>query len=51
MREAGGVFPKYAQTPQNLRHPANERKSDGQSQESNWIVEIREIGWQKTEGR
>jgi hypothetical protein len=32
MRAAGAVFPKYAQTPQNLTHPVNDRKFDHQSQ-------------------
>jgi hypothetical protein len=32
MRASGAVFTKYAQTPQNLRRPANGGKSDHQSQ-------------------
>jgi hypothetical protein len=32
MRAAGAVFPKYAQTPQILTHPVNDRKFDHQSQ-------------------
>jgi hypothetical protein len=32
MRAAGAVFPKYAQTPQKLGHPVNERKFDHHSQ-------------------
>jgi hypothetical protein len=51
MTAAGAVFPKYAQTPQILTHPLNDRKFDHQSQSSNWIVGIREIGEQKTEVR
>jgi hypothetical protein len=51
MRAAGAVSPKYAQTPRILTHPVNDREFDHQSQYSNWIVKIREIGWQKTEVR
>jgi hypothetical protein len=51
MIAAGAVFPKYAHTLQNLTHPVNDRKFDHQSQESNWSVTIRGIGWQNTEVR
>jgi hypothetical protein len=40
MRGARTVVSKCAQTPQNLRHPANDRKCDRPSEESNSIVRI-----------